>query len=60
MTNQEILQIALEQSAIDCNCRAEDFLTEENKVVLSRKHEKARSVSRLLLAPTVLPPLNAW
>ena len=43
MTNQEILQIALEQSAIDCNCRVEDFLTEENKVVLSGKHEKARA-----------------
>lgn len=43
MTNQEILQIALEQSAIDCNCGAEDFLAEGNKVVLSRKHEKARA-----------------
>lgn len=43
MTNQEILLIALEQSAIDCNCKPEDFLTAENKVVLSRKHEKARA-----------------
>ena len=43
MTNQEILQIALEQSAIDCNCKTEDFLATENKVVMSRKHEKARA-----------------
>ncbi len=33
MTNQEILQIAREQSAADIGCRAEDFLSEENVVV---------------------------
>lgn len=42
MTNQEILQVALQQSAYDCNCKAEDFLSSENKVVLSQKNEKAR------------------
>lgn len=42
MTNQEILQIALQQSAYDCNCRPEDFLSAENKIVLSQKNEKAR------------------
>ena len=42
MTNQEILQIALQQSAHDCSCDAEDFLSTENKVVLSQKNEKAR------------------
>ena len=42
MTNQDILQIALQQSAYDCNCEIEDFLSTENKVVLSKKHEKAR------------------
>ena len=42
MTNQEILQIALRQSACDCNCNAEDFLSNENKVVLSQKNENAR------------------
>ena len=26
MTNESILRIALEQSAIDANCRPEDFL----------------------------------
>jgi len=42
MTNQDILRIALEQSALDCNCSPEDFLSFENKVVLSRENEKAR------------------
>ena len=42
MTNQEILQIALQQSAYDCNCSVEDFLLNENKVVFSQKNEKAR------------------
>ena len=42
MTNQEILQIALQQSAYDCNCNADDFLSTENKAVLSQKNEKAR------------------
>ncbi len=42
MTNQEILQIALQQSAYDCNCNVEDFLSSENKVVLSQKNENAR------------------
>ncbi len=43
MTNQEILQIALQQSAYDCNCKADDFLSTENKVVLSQANEKARA-----------------
>ncbi len=42
MTNEEILKIALQQSAYDCNCEAEDFLSTENKVVLSQKNDKAR------------------
>ena len=49
MTNQEILQIALQQSAYDCNCNAEDFLSTENKVVLSQKNEKARAYMPLPL-----------
>ncbi len=43
MTNQEILNIALRQSAIDCNCKPDDFLLFENKVVLSVANEKARA-----------------
>lgn len=42
MTNQEILQIAMEQSAIDAGCQAEDFRQKENKVILSQKHGRAR------------------
>ncbi len=47
MTNQEIFQIALQQSAYDCNCNADDFLSNENKVVLSRENEKARAYLNL-------------
>ncbi len=43
MTNQDILNIALKQSAYDCNCQAEDFLSDKNKIVLSVKNEKARA-----------------
>lgn len=43
MTNKEILQIALRQSAYDCHCDPEDFLSSENKIVLSKANQKARS-----------------
>ena len=43
MTNQELWQIALAQSARDCNCAPEDFLSGENKVVLSKENPQARS-----------------
>lgn len=42
MTNQEILNIALKQSAYDCNCKPEDFTKDANVVTLSKKHPKAR------------------
>lgn len=42
MTNQEILAVALEQSAIDLNCRPEDFFGAENRVVLSTPNPAAR------------------
>ena len=42
MTNQEILTIALQQSAYDCNCAPEDFLSSQNKIVFSAPNEKAR------------------
>ena len=42
MTNQEILQCALKQSAIDLHCVPEDFLAAENKIVVSEKNEGAR------------------
>lgn len=42
MTNKDILEIALQQSAFDCNCEAEDFLTEHNIVSISKENPKAR------------------
>lgn len=43
MTNNDILRVALEQSAYDCSCSPEDFLSGENKIVLSKENEKARN-----------------
>ena len=42
MTNSDILQIAMRQSAVDSGCDAEDFLRSENRIVPSRKNEGAR------------------
>ena len=42
MTNKEILQIALQQSAYDCNCSPEDFLSDKHVMTISRAHPKAR------------------
>ena len=42
MTNQEILSIAMAQSAIDLNCQPADFFGEENKVVISENNSDAR------------------
>ncbi len=41
-TNEKILQIAMEQSAVDANCRAEDFLRSENVVALSVANPQSR------------------
>lgn len=43
LSNKEILQIALNQSAVDCNCDPKDFLSNENKIVFSKQNEKARA-----------------
>lgn len=43
MTAQKILQIAMEQSAEDINCRAEDFMKDQNVLVPFRLGKKARS-----------------
>ena len=42
MTNKDILDVALRQSAIDLGCRPEDFFAEQNSVVISRAHPEAR------------------
>ena len=44
MTNQEILNIAMNQSAIDLNCMTEDFLQNENKIVISKKTKRQESI----------------
>lgn len=42
MTNEGIMQIAMQQSAIECNCSAEDFLKKDNVIVFSKTNEFAR------------------
>lgn len=42
MTNQEILQCALRQSAIDLHCEPQDFLEDKNKIAVSGRSEEAR------------------
>ncbi|MDL2301974.1 GNAT family N-acetyltransferase [Lachnospiraceae bacterium OttesenSCG-928-D06] len=48
-TNKDILQIAMEQSAMDANCHREDFYKEENVIVTSVPNEQARKYLELPL-----------
>ena len=43
MTNEDIRWIALEQSAIDCNCAPEDFLKTENVIAAAGSDPRARA-----------------
>jgi hypothetical protein len=47
MTNKDILNIAMQQSAIDSNCNVDDFESFENKVVISSKKTNARKYLEL-------------
>ncbi len=47
MTNSEIINIAMQQSAIESNCSMEDFKKTENKVVISKKNPGARKYLEL-------------
>ena len=47
MTNNDILQIAMGQSAIDANCAPEDFRKKKNILVPSAKNPKARKYLEL-------------
>ncbi len=47
MTNEEILSIAIRQSAIDLSCEAIDFTLQENKVVFSKPNALARKYLEL-------------
>lgn len=49
MTNEQILQTARKQSAIDANCSQEDFLQSENKAVISAVNPEARKYLELPL-----------
>lgn len=50
MTNREILEIAMSQSATDSNCSAEDFLQRENIIVISDANDMARKYLELPFA----------
>lgn len=47
MTNNEILEIAMQQSAIDANCNIDDFKRKDNVIVRSVKHPDARKYLEL-------------
>lgn len=47
MTNKDILRIAMHQSSIDLGCKSEDFLSGENKIVISKNNLKARKYLEL-------------
>lgn len=47
LTNKTILQIAMEQSAIDANCSADDFLRTDNVIVISKENPSARKYLKL-------------
>ncbi len=49
MNNRDILEKAMRQSALEANCRPEDFLSKENKVVISEPNPKARIYLKLPL-----------
>lgn len=48
MTNQEIINIALQQSAFDCNCKPEYFLPDVTKLkLLPCEDECIENITRL-------------
>ena len=66
MTNRQVLEIAMKQSAIESSCDWQDFNCHENKVVISKQDNNARKLpfARLWvlqsiwqLSMVVVPPL---
>lgn len=47
ITNKMIKQIAMQQSAYDANCEAEDFLRAENVITISKENPLARKYLKL-------------
>ena len=43
MTNREIYNIALNQSAVELHCAPADLLAGKNKIVYSRRDDRARA-----------------
>ena len=50
MTNKDLLNIAMAQSAIDLNCQPEDFKSYSNKLVISQAKPQARKYLQLPFA----------
>ena len=50
MTNRQICEIAIRQSAIDMSCRYDDFLLDKPVIVTSAEHECARKYLKLPFA----------
>lgn len=50
MSNEEIWQTAMQQSAIDANCTAQDFCKTENVIVYSKENSDARKYLKLPFA----------
>lgn len=53
-TNKRILEIAMQQSATDANCSAQDFLQEENVIVTSKENPAARKYLSLPFACSLI------
>lgn len=47
LTNETILQIAMQQSAIDANCNVGDFSRTDNVIVISKENASARKYLKL-------------
>lgn len=47
MTNEDVFNIAMKQSAIDSNCKTNDFKSNKNKIVLSCDNYNARKYLQL-------------
>lgn len=47
LTNENIFQIAVQQSAIDANCNVDDFFRTDNVIVISKENVSARRYLKL-------------
>ena len=47
LTNEMILNIAMQQSAVDANCNIDDFLSTENVIAISKENPSARKYLKL-------------